>query len=167
MSAEFRSAIESAQNDHLILSQRMMENKEAHVEKLRSLFQNLGGSNVLTYGMLEEKLKSPEVRDYFETIGISLWDAWSFFKLLDVDAGGSVELEEFFLGCLRFRGHARAMDVGMVLQDQKWQIESQGNLAHVRSCEFSFCAKMRLLGRVGCQESRQVPEIRRRRVDNS
>ena len=132
-----------------------MENKEAHVEKLRSLFQNLGGSNVLTYGMLEEKLKSPEVRDYFETIGISLWDAWSFFKLLDVDAGGSVELEEFFLGCLRFRGHARAMDVGMVLQDQKWQIESQGNLAHVRSCDL----RVQLLRKDAFAWTCRVPRI--------
>ena len=33
--------------------------------------------------------------------GLDVWDAWSFFKLLDLDAGGSVEIEEFFKGCLR------------------------------------------------------------------
>ena len=32
-------------------------------------------------------------------------------------AGGSVEIEEFFLGCLRFSGQARAMDVGKIIQE--------------------------------------------------
>ena len=30
---------------------------------------------------------------YFETLGINVYDAWSFFKLLDEDGGGSVEPE--------------------------------------------------------------------------
>lgn len=48
-----------------------------------------------------------------------------FFKLLDADGGGFVEPEEFFRGCLKFRGHARAIEVGKVLQDQQWLIRSQ------------------------------------------
>lgn len=34
-----------------------------------------------------------------------------------VRAGGSVEREEFFMGCLRFSGQARAMDVGKIIQE--------------------------------------------------
>lgn len=63
--------------------------------------------------------------EYFETLGINVYDAWSFFKLLDADGGGCVEAEEFFEGCLRFRGQARAVEVGKVLQDQQWLIRSQ------------------------------------------
>ena len=48
------------------------------------------------------------MRVYFESLGLDVDDAWGFFKLLDSDGGGSVEIEEFFLGCLRFRGQARA-----------------------------------------------------------
>mmetsp|Transcript_11018 Transcript_11018/g.26031 ORF Transcript_11018/g.26031 Transcript_11018/m.26031 type:complete len:94 (-) Transcript_11018:20-301(-) len=33
---------------------------------------------------------------------------------------------EFFQGCLRFRGPARSMDVGKLIQDQKWMIHNQG-----------------------------------------
>lgn len=36
-----------------------------------------------------------------------------------------MEAEEFFEGCLRFRGQARAVEVGKVLQDQQWLIRSQ------------------------------------------
>lgn len=57
--------------------------------------------------------------------GLDVWDAWSFFKLLDADAGGSVEIEEFLMGCLRLRGQATAIDVGKILQDQEWMIKSQ------------------------------------------
>ena len=31
----------------------------------------------------EDKINSDEVREYFETLGLDVWDAWSFFKLLD------------------------------------------------------------------------------------
>ena len=41
----------------------------------------------LSEAMLEEKLDAPEVREYFETLGLDVWDAWTFFKLLDLDAG--------------------------------------------------------------------------------
>jgi len=76
--------------------------------------------------MFEEGLTSPAVVQYFETLGLDVWDAWSFFKLLDLDSGGSVEVEEFFKGCLRFRGQARGVDVGKILHDQAWLIKSQG-----------------------------------------
>ena len=42
---------------------------------------------VITFAMLEEQLDSADVREYFETLGLDVWDAWSFFKLLDLDAG--------------------------------------------------------------------------------
>ena len=76
--------------------------------------------------MFEEKISTPEVKGYLETLGLDVWDAWAFFKLLDTDGGGAIEIEEFFMGCLRFRGQASAMDVGKVLQDQAWLITSQG-----------------------------------------
>lgn len=123
-----QSAIESAQNDHANVVQNMLDNKESHLQKLRELFSKLGdeSSGAITYGVFEEKIQSPAVRDYFETLGLDVWDPWAFFKLLDADGGGSVEIEEFFLGCLRFSGQARAMDVGKIIQDQSWMMKNQG-----------------------------------------
>lgn len=67
--------------------------------------------------------------EYFQTLGLDVWDAWSFFKLLDKDSGGAVEVEEFLMGCLRLRGQATAMDVGKIINDQTWLIKNQGILA--------------------------------------
>mmetsp|Transcript_53978 Transcript_53978/g.85898 ORF Transcript_53978/g.85898 Transcript_53978/m.85898 type:complete len:143 (+) Transcript_53978:293-721(+) len=106
----------------------MLDNKESHLQKLRTLFSKMGAEEAggITFGMFEEKINSQAVREYFETLGLDVWDPWSFFKLLDSDGGGFVEVEEFFLGCLRFSGAAKAMDVGKLIQDQTWLIRSQG-----------------------------------------
>ena len=65
--------------------------------------------------MFEENINSDAVSSYFEALGLDVWDAWAFFKLLDSDGGGSVDVEEFFMGCLRFRGQAKAMDASWFL----------------------------------------------------
>mmetsp|Transcript_23498 Transcript_23498/g.55446 ORF Transcript_23498/g.55446 Transcript_23498/m.55446 type:complete len:598 (+) Transcript_23498:44-1837(+) len=123
-----QSAIESAQSDHFNMLQSMLENKEVHLRKIKALFSELGAEDtgLITFAMFEEKIDNPEVRVYFESLGLEMDDAWGFFKLLDSDGGGSVEIEEFFLGCLRFRGQARSMDVGKLIQDQRWMIRSMG-----------------------------------------
>mmetsp|Transcript_61368 Transcript_61368/g.110120 ORF Transcript_61368/g.110120 Transcript_61368/m.110120 type:complete len:233 (+) Transcript_61368:2-700(+) len=123
-----QSAIDSAQQDHASVIQSILENKEHHLEKIRFLFSQFGGQDctTITFAMFEEKIKSQEVREYFESLGLDIWDAWSFFKLLDLDSGGEVEIDEFLMGCLRLRGPARAVDVGKLIHDQTWLIKTQG-----------------------------------------
>ena len=53
--------------------------------------QVLAHVGTITFAMFEEKISTQEVRTYFETMGLNIWDAWSFFKLLDTDGGGMVE----------------------------------------------------------------------------
>ncbi|OLP87955.1 Voltage-dependent L-type calcium channel subunit alpha-1F [Symbiodinium microadriaticum] len=94
-----QSAIESAQNDHSMVVQALMDNKAAHIQKLRDLFYHLNHSNneeangVITLGLFEEKINTPAVKEYFEALGLDIWDAWSFFKLLDAAGDGAVDLE--------------------------------------------------------------------------
>jgi len=92
------------------------------------MFSKLGAddSGIITYDMLHEQFGTPAVREYFESLGLDISDAWSFFKLLDMDGGGAVEIEEFLMGCLRLRGQARAMDMAKLMFDQTWMIKSQG-----------------------------------------
>lgn len=124
-----QSAIESAQNDHTAVVQSILADKQAHLQKIRDLFGKLGDQDgVITYTMFEEKINSPAVREYFESLGLDVWDAWTFFKLLDQDAGGAIEIEEFLMGCLRLRGQARAMELAKIIQDQSWLIKNQGLL---------------------------------------
>eukprot|EP00435_Cladocopium_sp_Y103_P043006 s66_g12.t1 len=85
-----QSAIESAQNDHATAVQSMIANKEAHLTKVRALFNQLGTDerSVITFRQFEEKINSDEVREYFETLGLDeatlLWDISSSAPLPDV-----------------------------------------------------------------------------------
>ncbi|CAE7464953.1 Cacna1c [Symbiodinium natans] len=122
-----QSAIDSAQSDHTMVMQSILANKEAHIEKIRYLFSEIDAEDrgVITYQMFEEKVNDQAVKAYFESMDLDVWDAWSFFKLLDLDSGGAVEIEEFLMGCLRLRGSARAMDIAKIVHDQAWLIRNQ------------------------------------------
>eukprot|EP00439_Symbiodinium_sp_Y106_P040441 s3410_g4.t4 len=122
-----QSAIDSAQNDQTLVLQSIQAEKQANIEKITNLFKaiDIEETGVITYQMLEDQVNSPEVQTYFEAIGLDVWDAWSFFKLLDSDGGGAVELNEFLMGCLRLRGQARSMDVVRVMRDQAWLLSQQ------------------------------------------
>eukprot|EP00439_Symbiodinium_sp_Y106_P001418 s5220_g1.t1 len=71
------SAIESAQNDHAAVVQSILENKETHMRKLRQLFSKFNsetGSDepdaIITFPMFEEKINTPAVREYFESLNL-------------------------------------------------------------------------------------------------
>mmetsp|Transcript_12991 Transcript_12991/g.30901 ORF Transcript_12991/g.30901 Transcript_12991/m.30901 type:complete len:636 (+) Transcript_12991:61-1968(+) len=123
-----QTAIESAQNDQTAVVHSILKNKQAHIDKIRNLFTAIGDdkTGVITFAMFEEQINSPAVKAYFEVLGLDVWDAWSFFKLLDLDDGGDVEIEEFLMGCLRLRGTARAIDVGKLIHDQTWLMRTHG-----------------------------------------
>lgn len=59
------------------------------MKKIRDLFSKLGAdyTGVITYSMLEEAFGTHAVSEYFESLGLDVSDAWSFFKLLDADGG--------------------------------------------------------------------------------
>ncbi|CAJ1405752.1 unnamed protein product [Effrenium voratum] len=128
-----QSAIESAQNDQFTVVQSILANKEKHLQKVSELFKRLGANNAtITFQMLEEQINSDAgavLINYNNNTGLDIWDAWTFFKLLDADGGGEVEVEEFLMGCLRLRGPATAIDMGKVIKDQNWLISTQGKFA--------------------------------------
>eukprot|EP00434_Breviolum_minutum_P005825 symbB.v1.2.005136.t1/scaffold226.1/size261315/15 len=149
-----QSAIENAQKDHAAVVQNILDNKEFHLKKIRDLFSKLGAdyTGVITFSMLEEAFDTRAVAEYFESLGLDVSDAWSFFKLLDADGGGSVEVEEFLLGCLRLRGQARAMDIAKLSFDQHWLIKSQGRFQQfVEEAIEVLTVEVRTLGQI-CRE---------------
>eukprot|EP00434_Breviolum_minutum_P026505 symbB.v1.2.023431.t1/scaffold2143.1/size88057/2 len=125
-----QSAIDSAQNDETMVLQSLQAANQANRMKIIHLFRNIDieETGVLTYKMLESAVNGDsagKLKTMCESIGLDVWDAWSFFKLLDQDAGGAVEEGEFLTGCMRLRGGARAMDVVKILVDQGWLIRQQ------------------------------------------
>eukprot|EP00439_Symbiodinium_sp_Y106_P040246 s387_g4.t3 len=153
-----QSAIDGAQNDHASKVHAILANKEAHLGKINTLFSKFGADDgVITFKMFQEKINSVEVREYFQTLGLDVWDAWSFFKLLDKDSGGAVEIEEFLMGCLRLRGQATAMDVGKIINDQQWLMKTQGKFNAYMEVELNQIKdQLTILTGVNCHSDEHI-----------
>ena len=91
-----RTAIESAQNDQATMVQTMLDSKEAILDKLKALFYEIDveedagkkHAGSLTVTMFEEKMRNPDVHNFFESLGLDVWDAcphciinvWAWFQ---------------------------------------------------------------------------------------
>merc|ERR1712046_68481 len=69
---------------------------------------------------LEEKLGDSQIQGRFHSLGIKSDDAWTLFKLMDVDKSSFIEWEEFLKGCMQLSGTASAMDVAKMTSNHKW-----------------------------------------------
>ena len=61
-------------------------------------------------------LHVPSQRNARMTTGLDVWDAWSFFKLLDMDRGKELCVHQAWISCLILAGAQDAQVISLVLQ---------------------------------------------------
>ena len=59
------------------------------------------------------------MQESFKAINVDVSEAKGFFQLLDVDGGGSLDPEEVVSGCLRLRGQAKAIELSLLMQENR------------------------------------------------
>merc|ERR1712032_1325877 len=71
------------------------------------------GSGEVEKEEFESIVFDPRILYYFRKIGVHIEPdtASSFFDLLDFDASGKINLDEFVMACSNFGGSARAIDL--------------------------------------------------------
>jgi len=57
------------------------------------------------------------MQEYFKAIDLDPSEAMGIFSLLDADGSGSVDREEIVHGCLRLRGSAKALELGLLAHE--------------------------------------------------
>jgi len=72
-------------------------------------------SGQLSWKEFKEHLENDRVKAYFQTLDLDIRKAHTLFKLLDRNDNGEVGIEEFLDGCLRLKGHARSLDLNLVV----------------------------------------------------
>jgi len=140
-----QSALEQAQQDRDHVIQQQLTQKNVYVASIRRLFRELdtAGEGNITLLEFEHNLGEARMQAFLNAIEIDPSDAWTFFKLLDSDGGGSVDIDEFVEGCLRLRGNAKSIHVAQMMYENKWimdklmELSSQVQGGHISSPRLS------------------------------
>ena len=100
-------AVQMARLDSEMQVQQEMDENRHHLQNLRDLFQQMDAHDhgTITLEDFTTQMERQEVRMNFAMLGLDVSDAVAFFKLLDVDGSVELEIDEFVMGCMRFRGN--------------------------------------------------------------
>merc|ERR1712079_468960 len=107
-----------------------MDQLTLYLEKVRTFFSeaDADGSKTLSIHEFRKHLDDKNVCAYFHALGIDVSQAEQLFHLLDKDNSQTVSLNEFLAGCMRLRGHAKSLDVNMLLHQMRQLSKSVENL---------------------------------------
>lgn len=106
-------AIEMARRDQDVKVQSAMHENRRYIKTLKNIFSRMDENEDGTVSLdeFERKMHSEEVQELFSLLGLSIADAVSFFTLLDVNGDMSLEIDEFVMGCMRFKDKLSMVDV--------------------------------------------------------
>lgn len=135
-------AIEMAQNDRDLSAQTELEKNRIRFQDLHWLFKSLDTdqSGRLTLQELEVCTLMPDVTALFDALALDVSDATRFFKLLDVDGSGELEIDEFVMGCMNLKGHGKTVSMETFLNEnkkmmKKWASTTDALNLHIKAVE--------------------------------
>mmetsp|Transcript_6942 Transcript_6942/g.16411 ORF Transcript_6942/g.16411 Transcript_6942/m.16411 type:complete len:664 (-) Transcript_6942:186-2177(-) len=107
--------------DREFLVKAEMSNLKSYRRRLKTFFAEADKdrSGKLSWEEFKAHLKTPKVSAYFRALELDVSQAHVVFKLLDRDGSNEVSLDEFLAGCLRLKGQAKALDVQMLLYENR------------------------------------------------
>lgn len=92
-----------------------------NLKVLTTLFREMDPekTGMISRADFEEQLQRPEILSLLNYFHFDVMDATAFFTLLDADENGSVDIEEFTVGCLRMHGKSNAIDMEITIGETK------------------------------------------------
>lgn len=120
------SAIGAAAQDREQVITNQIKDRDRFVKMLTDIFNqwDIDGTcdGDITLQDFEDHLEDKNVQAIFQSLEIGTDDAWDFFKLLDEDGEGIVDLEHFIEGCIRLRGAAKAFHIANLEYEFRWMM---------------------------------------------
>jgi len=109
-------------NDRSLVVQSELMARRDFLHAMRKVFREMdvdedGG---ITVDELRRQMQVPEIGAYFSQLGVDSDQVGKLFLLLDRDQSGTLDPDEFMLGCLKLRGAAKNLDVAVLNQEVQW-----------------------------------------------
>jgi len=116
------SAMHSSQTDKEVVIHEEIEAKQAYLQSLQEIFEEMDEDDTGTISIeeFEKKLQDERVIAYFSFMKLDVSDARNLFTLIDYDLSGDVSIEEFVHGCHKLQGESRTMDIAMMQYELKY-----------------------------------------------
>jgi len=91
------------------------------VNQAKSFFEllDVDDDGRITITELESQLWQPAVQDHFRKLNVDVSKGRLLFDVLDSDASGIVDLDEFLAGILRLQGPARSWDLMLIARETR------------------------------------------------
>jgi len=120
------TAIEQAQNDIDDIIASHVQEQTTYVKRFESVFKEMDrdGDQRISLLEFEDSIDKPAVKDLLHAMEIEANDAWTLFKLLDIDGSGSVDIQEFVNGCLGLKGGAKGIHVAQQTYECRWMMDA-------------------------------------------
>jgi len=120
------TAMQQSQQDRESLIQDEMHSKESYVESMHKVFEEIDadGSGTISIEEFKGAIEDSRMVAYFNALGLEITDVQSLFLMLDRDQTGSIDVDEFLLGCMRLKGEARSLDLAKLLYETDWLVHN-------------------------------------------
>eukprot|EP00413_Alexandrium_margalefii_P005390 CAMPEP_0204521954 /NCGR_PEP_ID=MMETSP0661-20131031/6060_1 /ASSEMBLY_ACC=CAM_ASM_000606 /TAXON_ID=109239 /ORGANISM="Alexandrium margalefi, Strain AMGDE01CS-322" /LENGTH=268 /DNA_ID=CAMNT_0051527583 /DNA_START=47 /DNA_END=853 /DNA_ORIENTATION=+ len=115
------SAMRSAATDRNVVIQDQMAQESSYARELKKLFMEADEhqTGLLSQEEFLDYLRDQHVQSYLRALGIHASEAAGLFNLLDMDDSGTVDVDEFMMGCLRIKGEAKSVDIATLMYENK------------------------------------------------
>jgi len=118
------SAIQVGNRDRGILVDKQKKNQDAITVHLLTLLEEIDEdrSGEISTEELFEALKKDHIMSYFNALQIETRDINQLVALLDDDCSGSIGIVEFVDGLQELKGHAKSLDIHVILRQNQLQM---------------------------------------------
>jgi len=120
-------AIESARKDHDFTAQMEAVQHRQMLQDLTRLFRDIDtdGDGQISLWEFQDALRDRggTMRSVFLLHNLDVTDARTFFHIIDVDGSNMIEIDEFVMGCMRFKGNGHCLGIEAVMQEHKQMLK--------------------------------------------
>eukprot|EP00404_Azadinium_spinosum_P015207 CAMPEP_0180534546 /NCGR_PEP_ID=MMETSP1036_2-20121128/64239_1 /TAXON_ID=632150 /ORGANISM="Azadinium spinosum, Strain 3D9" /LENGTH=206 /DNA_ID=CAMNT_0022548879 /DNA_START=379 /DNA_END=996 /DNA_ORIENTATION=- len=125
------STLSSATYDRNTIIEDEKNQQSQYISMMIDLFEEMDTNETgqISFDEFEAQLKDERALTYFAALHLDISEVRTLFTLLDLDHSGSIDMDEFLLGCKKLSGESRALDIAVLQLEIKWLMKCLSGFA--------------------------------------